>query len=198
MPDAEHSYVGIVLAGGRSSRLGQDKTQVEVAGSTALDRVLAALGGAGQLIVVGDPRPLSGPAVGVLWTREDPPDGGPAAGVAAAASLVREPWAVVLAGDLPLVDAATVDRLLAEARDACDGAVLVDGGGRRQHLSVALRAEALRQRVGERDWHGAPMWSLLEGLDLVEVAARGHETLDLDEAADVDTARRLAPGREDT
>jgi molybdopterin-guanine dinucleotide biosynthesis protein A len=172
---------------------------VEVAGATALDRVLKALGGAGQMVVVGVPRRLSGAGVDVTWAREDPPGGGPAAGVAAAAPLLREPWVVVLAGDLPLVDAATVHRLLAAAsRDPYDGAVLVDAGGRRQHLSVALRSESLQRRAAERDWHGAPMWSLLAGLDLVEVAARGHETLDLDEAADVDHARRLAPDPEDS
>jgi molybdopterin-guanine dinucleotide biosynthesis protein A len=195
--DLLRRYAGIVLAGGGSSRLGRDKTRVEVAGVTALDRVLTALDGAGQMVVVGVPRRLSLAGVDVTWAQEDPPGGGPAAGVAAAAPLLREPWVVVLAGDLPLVDDATVHRLLAASRDPYDGAVLVDVGGRRQHLSVALRSESLQRRAAERDWHGAPMWSLLAGLDLVEVAARGHETLDLDEAADVDHARRLAPDRED-
>jgi molybdopterin-guanine dinucleotide biosynthesis protein A len=196
VPDAA-AYSAIVLAGGGSSRLGRDKTQVQVAGHSALDRVLAALDGAAQIVVVGVPRRLH-PARGVLWTQEQPPGGGPAAGVAAAAKMLSEPWVVVLAGDLPMVDAETVRRLLAGAAGADDGAVLVDAGGRRQHLSVALRTEALRQRLAGRSWHGAPMWRLLDELTLAEVAARGHETLDLDDAAAVATAQRLISDTKDT
>ncbi|HZG96884.1 MAG TPA: NTP transferase domain-containing protein [Nocardioidaceae bacterium] len=190
MPD-DRPYAGIVLAGGGSARLGRDKTRVEVGGRSALDRVLAAFGDAAQIVVVGNPRPVDRPDV--VWTHEEPPGGGPAAGVAAAAAVLSQPWAVVLAGDLPLIDAAAVHRLLAGARDPHDGAVLVDAGGRRQHLSVAVRTEALRQRTVGRDWHGAPMWSLLDGLSLAEVAAHAHETLDLDEPRDIEAARRLAP-----
>ncbi len=193
MPDPR-LYAGIVLAGGGAARLGRDKTRVEVGGRTALDRVLAALDGAAQVVVVGVPRAID--RLDAVWTLEEPPGGGPAAGVAAAAALVGQPWTVVLAGDLPMVDAATVQRLLDGVQGAHDGAVLVDESGRRQHLSVAVRTAALRQRAVEGDWHGAPMWRLLDGLSLAEVAARGHETLDLDEPADVDAARRLAPDSE--
>lgn len=192
MPD-DQSYAGIVLAGGSSVRLGHDKTRVDVGGRSALDRVLAALDDAAQIVVVGTPRPVARPDV--VWTQEEPPGGGPAAAVAAAAALLSTPWAVVLAGDLPMVDPATVHRLLAGAQGPYQGAVLVDAGGRRQHLSVAVRTAALRQRSVGHDWHGAPMWSLLDGLRLAEVNAHGHETLDLDEPGDVDAARRLAPDR---
>ena len=181
-------YDGIVLAGGGSSRLGRDKTQVDVAGRTALDRVLAALAGATEVLVVGPPRPVH---AAVHWVLEDPPGGGPAAGVAAAVARVRRPWVVVLAGDLPMIGTATVNRLLDRARGGNDGAVLVDAAGRRQHLTVALRTDRLRPRAEGRSWHGAPMWLLLEGLRLVEVPAVAHETLDLDEPADVEAARRL-------
>lgn len=189
-------YDGIVLAGGGSTRLGRDKTRVDVGGRTALDRVLAALRGATEVIVVGRRRPVHAPGMPLQWSSEDPPGGGPAAGVVAALPLVHRPWVVVLAGDLPLVSTATVERLLALPASGADdptydGAVLVDADGRRQHLTVALRAERLREHAAGRDWHGAAMWSLLDGLTLVEVAAVGSETLDLDEPDDVDVVRQL-------
>lgn len=187
-------YDGIVLAGGGSTRLGRDKTRVDIAGRTALDRVLAALCGATEVIVVGARRPVHAPGASLRWTSEQPPGGGPAAGVAAAVPLVGRPWVVVLAGDLPLVSTATVDRLLDRADDggpAYDGAVLVDADGRRQHLSLSLRTERLRAHAAGRDWHGASMRSLLDGLTLVEVAAVGSETLDLDEPDDVDIVRQV-------
>lgn len=194
---------GIVLAGGGSVRLGQDKTRIDVAGRAALDRVLAALSGADQVVVVGPRRPVHAPGVTLRWTREEPPGGGPAAGVAAAVALVRRPRVVVLAGDLPLVTTATVDRLLAAVDEVCggsrdgpapDGAVLIDADGRRQHLTVALSTARLRERAAERDWRGAAMWSLLDGLTLVEVPAIGPEALDLDEPEDVDVVRQLDAG----
>jgi molybdopterin-guanine dinucleotide biosynthesis protein A len=70
----------IVLAGGGSTRFGRDKLAAVVDGVTLLDRVLDAAAAAEQRIVVGSRRPAAGD---VRWTREDPPGGGPAAGVVA-------------------------------------------------------------------------------------------------------------------
>ena len=90
----------VVLAGGRATRLGGvAKPLVTVRGRTMLEAALAATAGAVQVVVVGDvPVPAS-----VLRTREDPPHGGPAAGLAAGLRALEEPaaWTVVLASDLP-------------------------------------------------------------------------------------------------
>jgi molybdenum cofactor guanylyltransferase len=52
------------------------------------------------------------------------------------------------AADLPLLTASAVDRLV-EAIGAGDGAVYVDGTGRRQWLCGAWRLDALRSRLAE-------------------------------------------------
>ena len=86
----------IVLAGGRGSRLdGALKPAVEVAGRTLLSRVLDARPLAQQAVVVGpvEAQPAAidehGNAVSVIWALEDPPFGGPVAGLAAGLTAIE-------------------------------------------------------------------------------------------------------------
>ncbi len=197
------AWLAIVLAGGGSERLGTDKTRVDVGGVSALDRVLAAVdrarcatGGPGPILCVGVERPT---CASVEWVREQPPGSGPAAAVVTALGAVDAvadlaEVALVLAGDLPLLSAAVLSRLL-EAGHApveADGARLTDASGRPQHLLGAYRLHALRRSAGQRtDWAGQSMRTLLAPLTLVDVPSRGAESLDLDTADDVDAARRL-------
>ena len=182
------AYDAVVVAGGGSQRLGTDKTRVLVAGETSLDRVLRAVGGARQRVVVGTARPVRSP---VVWTREDPPGGGPAAGVVAALDLVTAPVVVLLAADSPYVTAATVARLLA-ALPGHRAVTLTDGEGRRQHLITAACTDALRAAAAVRPtWTDAAMHELLAPLDATTVPAEGRETFDLDTPQQVEATRRL-------
>jgi molybdopterin-guanine dinucleotide biosynthesis protein A len=142
--------LGIVLAGGAGRRLGGVlKAAVPVAGRPMLDRVLAALDGAGRVIVVG-PDTLAIPA-GVIRTREEPPGGGPVAGIGAALSAapIGTGIAVIVGGDLPLLTAEAIDRLTGSIIGDVDGAVYVDGEGRSQWLCGAWRTESLVKRCHE-------------------------------------------------
>lgn len=183
----------VVLAGGTGRRLGgADKAEVVVAGTRLLDRVLAAGPAAGRLVVVGPPRPTRLP---VVWCREEPHGGGPAAGVAAAMSLIGGPSVVVLAVDLPLVDAAAVARLL-HAAAGHDGAIGVDQSGRDHPLLAAYDVDALRAALEDiGSLHGASMRAVVERLDVarIELAAAA---LDCDTWADVARAETAATVRE--
>lgn len=185
-----------MLTGGGGVRLGgADKASIEVGGRTLLEHVLAALADLPEIVVVGPELPASRP---VTFALEDPPGGGPAAGVLAGlARFAHLPAAVVvLAVDMPLVTASTVDRLVAAARDA-DGAVLVDEAGRVQYLCAAYSVAALERRrreIGEDGAHGLAMRRLVGDLDLVPVPATGAEARDLDGWEDL-AALREALGR---
>ena len=183
----------MVLAGGRGARLGgADKASVELAGSTLLEWALAATPDAAEVVVVGDEVPTSRP---VTWTRENPPGGGPAAGLLAGVDAFTRPpdLVCVLAVDMPRVTVDTVARLSAAATDldasgqSVDGAVLVDGSGRRQPLAAvyhrsALEAARPRDRAGEA---GLPTRVLVAGMRLAEVPAVGEEARDVDTWADL-------------
>jgi molybdopterin-guanine dinucleotide biosynthesis protein A len=81
MITGEVLFDAVILAGGSGRRLGGvDKGALVVAGLPLLDRVLLASAAARRTVVVGEPRPT---VRSVVWTREDPPGGGPLAGLAA-------------------------------------------------------------------------------------------------------------------
>lgn len=184
----------VVLAGGTGVRLGGvDKAAVELDGRTLLEHALAAVAVADEVVVVGGPVPTSRP---VTFTREDPPLGGPAAGLlAGVAALTRTAdRVVVLAVDMPRVTAATVGRLLDAAdapdgpdgrdgREVPDGSALVGRDGRRR-LAVVVRPGAL-VAAAPADPHGMPLHGLLRPLDLVDVPALGDEARGVDRWEDL-------------
>ncbi|MEU8971411.1 NTP transferase domain-containing protein [Streptomyces monashensis] len=140
-------YDAVVLAGGAARRLGgADKPGLRVGGRALLDRVLTACAGARTTVVVAARRHTARP---VLWTREEPPGAGPVAALAAGLRLTTAEHVVVLSADLPFLEPATLQRLLAALRDSgADGALLTDAGGRDQPLVAAYRAGALRRELG--------------------------------------------------
>jgi molybdopterin-guanine dinucleotide biosynthesis protein A len=159
-----------------------DKTAVAVGGVPLLDRVLAATAGAASVVVVGRSRPA---VRAVTWVQEDPPGGGPAAAVAAALEVVSSQIVVVLAGDLPLLAVADVERLAAAVVD--DGAVYMDGDGAEQWLCSAWRADALRAAGLEA---GGSLRGALAPLTFARLAA-GSAVLDCDTPDDVRRAEEM-------
>jgi molybdopterin-guanine dinucleotide biosynthesis protein A len=183
----------VILTGGTAARMdGVDKASIEVGGVTLLERALHATSAAVDVVVVGDDVPTSRP---VTFTREDPPLGGPAAGLLAGLDrLHTSPDLVcVLAVDMPKVEAGTVARLTwaVEADDSVDGAQLVDPDGRHQPLAAVYRAAALqRARPRSReDEHGLPMRRLVGGLRLADVPVVGEEARDVDTWQDLEELR---------
>lgn len=173
----------VVLSGGGAARLGgADKASLEIGGRTMLERVLDALVDVPEIVIVGPDAITNRP---VTFRREDPVGGGPAAALLAGLDgFVRRPARVVaLAVDLPLLTPATIARLV-EASAGHDGALLVDGEGRRQYLCAAYDG-AMLAAAGAGDVHGMSMRELVRGLDLVEVAAVGQEAQDVDSWSDV-------------
>ena len=137
-------FDAIILAGGRGSRLGGvSKADLMVGGRRLLDVVLEAVRHARTTVVVGQ---VAAPD-GVLVTLEDPPGTGPAAGIVAGLEAVAQAagWTVVLACDLPGVQAAVPRLLAATARDDdLDGYCLASPEGSPQWLLGIHRTPRLR------------------------------------------------------
>lgn len=179
-------FDAIVLAGGRGSRLGGvAKPTLSIGGRRLLDIALAAASGARRVVVVG---PVEVPD-GVLVTREDPPFGGPVAGVEAGFAALAEhaPWTLLLASDLPDAEAAVAALLAAEPSGEHDGVCLIDADARLQWLLGCYRSEALAGRLAERgDPPLTAMHRLLSQLQLLGVDPDGARVDDLDTPADAD------------
>lgn len=183
-------FDAIILAGGRGSRLGGlRKPELEVAGRRLVDRALTAAAGAQRVVVVGD---AEVPA-GVPHTREDPPYGGPVAAVEAGMAHFdrsqpeagHAPWTLVLASDLPQVEAAVAALLQVEPTDSDDGVCLAGPDGRLQWLLGCYRTAALRDRLANRgDPPVTAMYRLLNPLRLRGVAVEPGLTADVDTPAD--------------
>jgi molybdopterin-guanine dinucleotide biosynthesis protein A len=186
-------FDAVVLAGGAGRRMGgprgTDKAALDVGGDTLLDRVLAAVAGAQRCVVVGPRRPTAWPAT---FTVEEPAGSGPAAAIVHGLSLVDAPSVVVVAADMPFAATAVPKLLDALTGADVDAAMLVDESGRRQPLLAAYRADALRRRAEGRDWRGASVRSLTEGLTVAEIAAVGDEALDCDTPDQLIAAQRVA------
>jgi len=178
----------VILAGGRGRRLGgRDKPALRIGDRSLLAIALDAAGDC-PIVVVGPPRDLP---IGVLATTEDPPGGGPAAGVAAGVAalppLPAGALIAVLAADLPGINRPTLQRLAAavtastQPAGQADGAVLVDDTGHRQSLIGVWRADRLAAAIALRQhWHGAPLHALLSALTALEIPGLDRETDDVD------------------
>ncbi|GAA1562378.1 hypothetical protein GCM10009789_14460 [Kribbella sancticallisti] len=154
----------VLLAGGGSTRFGGvDKALLVLEGVSLLDRVLAATSGATSTVVVG---PVRSAGCAVEWTTEEPPGGGPVAGLAAGLAKGTAPVVVVVSCDLPWLTEEAVAELLAGVGER-DGYGLLDSEGREQWLAAAYRRAALVEafkRIG--DPRDKPVRRLFSGLDL--------------------------------
>ncbi len=138
---------------------------------------------------------------GVLWAREDPPFGGPAAAVVAGlrTEAATDPeWTLVLAADLPrAVEAVLLLRDSAALHPAdIDGVCLADAAGRPQWLTALYRTAALRRTIRSlgADGRDAPARALADGLAIATVADPDGRARDVDTWEDLDEARAYAAG----
>lgn len=172
----------IVLAGGRSSRLGGvDKAALHAGSRTLLQVTLDAVSGADRIVVVGA-RSQAASGERIVRVRESPPGGGPAAAIGAGLVEVEAPVTVVLACDMPRVG--EVVPVLLHALTMADSsvqAVMARDGDRTQYLVAAHRTTSLRDRADD----GAPLTGrsvrqLCAGLAVLEVEVPAGATLDID------------------
>jgi molybdopterin-guanine dinucleotide biosynthesis protein A len=134
----------IVLAGGRSTRMGRDKAAIVLGGRTLLQRAIDAVEGVvDEIVVVGAPgRPLP-PVTSSrpLWLVNDPVEGeGPLAGLLAGLAATDAERCLVVGCDQPALDPALLLLLLGRLEGARSATPLVEG--RPQPLVSAVRHEA--------------------------------------------------------
>ena len=138
------SAVGVVLAGGLGRRMGGDKAVVELNGLALAHYPLRALAGvteARAVVAKRDTRLPKLPAGVAIWIEPDEPQH-PLTGVLHALREARGRSVLCCAVDLPLLDAATLRRLL-DADDDRHACVVPVVGGRPEPLCALWHPRAL-------------------------------------------------------
>jgi molybdenum cofactor guanylyltransferase len=183
---------GLLLTGGRSRRLGTDKSRVRRDGETLAAR------GARVLREVCTPVLELGPGnSGLDSVREDPPSTGPLAALAAGGAALQDRGvgdaAVLLAVDLPFVEPPLL--ALLAGRDPRDGAVVLVAGGVRQPTCALYSRAALDRAETLVDSGARALQALLDAIPVTELpesawrrVAPSHALADVDTPADL---RRL-------
>jgi molybdopterin-guanine dinucleotide biosynthesis protein A len=106
-----------ILAGGRSTRMGQDKGLLRLHGRTLIRGIQEQLQGQFGEILISTNTPERHSLPGARTVADRVPGEGPLMGIASAVEAARYPQVFVIACDIPVVHLATVRRMLALAQD---------------------------------------------------------------------------------
>ena len=163
----------IILAGGQGTRMGGvDKASVQLNGRRLVDHLLDQLDG--HEVIVVSPHPLPG----IATASEDPPFGGPVAGIAAGITELdlHSEFTAILAVDAP--HSARMLPALQAAIGSSDVAVTVAADGWIQPLCAVWRTPSLiRALTSLGEVRDRPVKALLRQVAaVVEVPGDGTET----------------------
>lgn len=115
-PPLRPAFSALILAGGRSTRLGRDKARLELHGRPLLARQIALARSLAPVeVLVSGRTDTDYSDFGCPVLHDRVPDAGPLAGIATALEAARAPLVLVLAVDLPRLTPAVLERILAAA-----------------------------------------------------------------------------------
>lgn len=132
---------GFILAGGASSRMGEDKSLLRLGGRSFVERAAAALGPVARRVRVVGSRPSAG-AHGLPVVPDVYENVGALGGLHAALSACEADWAAVVSCDLPFVTAALFARLASFRGEGPEAVAPLQADGRPQPLCALYAARA--------------------------------------------------------
>jgi molybdopterin-guanine dinucleotide biosynthesis protein A len=136
------SVIGVVLAGGRSSRFGRDKALLKIDGETLLRRTVATLKSVTPDVLVIGPSERTEQVEGVQVVQDEIPGIGPLGGIYTALRTRPDCSALVVAVDMPFLSAALLGYLVQLSEQA--DVVLPVVGGITQQTHTVYGPECLR------------------------------------------------------
>ena len=168
--------------------MGTDKAEVEISGTTLLDRVASAVAEVTDRVVV-----LGSHREGYEIWPDQVPGSGPLAGIATALSLMSEDRALVVAVDNAFVLSATLAHLAAIESDL--PLVPVDGAGVRQ-VTCAIYPRQIADQAREEAESGGSVQSLLDRVSFLPVTPEQWDAWGEDGRSwySADTPEALATG----
>ncbi|MDT7687719.1 MAG: hypothetical protein QOE46_478 [Acidobacteriota bacterium] len=132
---------GFILAGGASSRMGEDKSRLRLGGRSFVERAAEALGPVADGVRIVGSRPRSD-AHGLSVVPDVYMGLGALGGLHAALAACKARWAAVVSCDLPFVNAELFARLASLRREDTDAVAPLQQDGRPQPLCALYDARA--------------------------------------------------------
>jgi molybdopterin-guanine dinucleotide biosynthesis protein A len=142
------SIEGFILAGGASSRMGEDKSLLRLGGRTFVESAADALRSVSTRLSVVSSRHEE-ETHGLPLVRDLRANLGALGGLHAALASCRAEWAAVLACDLPFVTGELFEHLASMCSDELDAIVPIQEDGRVQPLSALYRARVCLEQIEE-------------------------------------------------
>jgi molybdopterin-guanine dinucleotide biosynthesis protein A len=132
---------GFILVGGRSSRMGTDKSRLQFGGQTSVERIAAELRSITSRISLVGPSP-AGCDPDLRIVPDTHQQWGALGGIHAALGACAAEWALIVACDLPFITRDLCSRLLTLGREESPDAVVpIQPDGRPQPLCALYRRE---------------------------------------------------------
>jgi molybdopterin-guanine dinucleotide biosynthesis protein A len=195
----ETEVTGILLAGGKSRRMGEDKRRLVVGEQTLLERGLAVLRSIFQevLVVIAQDSPPLGVDASVV--RDLVPDCGSLGGLYSGLMQATTPWVFVVACDMPFLNQAVIAQFTSRRATADIVMAKLDA---RLHPMHALYGKqclpVLEQMIGARQLKIQEMVSQLSlrvryvtEADLVTIDPSWRSFYNVNTLADLEAARSL-------
>ena len=117
MSSTQQPITGVILAGGKSSRMGQNKALMSLGGKRLVDRVVEVMGSVFDDLLMVTNTPDVYAELGMPMVRDVWPDKGSLGGVYSAIYHVATPYCLVVACDMPFLRAAVLRYLITQMAD---------------------------------------------------------------------------------
>jgi molybdopterin-guanine dinucleotide biosynthesis protein A len=176
---SKDQVTGYVLAGGESSRMGQNKALLPIGGKPLVVRTARLVESvAGGAVVIGKPEAYR--ELGLHAASDDWPSAGPLGGIATALGATKAPWNLVVACDLPYLTKAWLNYVIARGLwSQADAVVPMNARGAEPLCAIyhkrcepAIRAELERGVRGVTE--------ALEGIVVETIAPHEWKAFDSD------------------
>lgn len=136
------NYGIVILAGGKSSRMGMDKAMIELNGVRFLDKLVFELSGFDEVLVSVDNEKMH-PEIEYPMVSDIVSDCGPMGGLYAALRKCRSDALVTVPCDVPLFSKAIADELCAYLEQDADAVITVTDDGRKHPLCGVYKKSCL-------------------------------------------------------
>ena len=197
----EIDVTGVLLAGGKSRRMGEDKRYLVVGEQTLLERGLAVFRSIFQevlVVIAQDSPPLS---IDARVVRDLVPDCGSLGGLYTGLTQATTPYIFVVACDMPFLNQAVIAQFMSRRATADIVIAKLDGRLHPMHaLYSACCLPALEQMIRARQLKIQEIVSqsslrvrYVTETDLLTIDPSGHSFYNVNTMADLEAARSLLP-----